>query len=50
MRSLFRLLAIAALMSVSLITVSFAGNAKTTKVSQRCIALRFKSIKMIRQS
>ena len=31
MRSLFRLLAITALMSVSLIPVSFAGNAKTTK-------------------
>src|ERR1700682_4637782 len=31
MRSLFRLLAITALMSMSLIPASFAGNAKTTK-------------------
>ena len=31
MRSLFRLLAITALMSMSLISASFAGNAKATK-------------------
>ena len=31
MRSLFRLLAITALMSLSLVSASFAGNTKTTK-------------------
>ena len=50
MRSLFRLLAITALISMSLISPSFAAMQKRRKVSQRCIALQFRSIKMIRQS